>query len=603
MSNAIATIQLVSNLLYLMLALVAVRLWWRHRQVRAAAWVAGTFAAGGLVVAISLVVGEATAEAPWPLPLTKFVVLLLVALPVCLHEFVVSMEHRATATVRGLRVVAGVLAVATLALPRFAGPDEEPTGAMLAYVLAFVVVWLLLNARAAWVLISAAKGQPGVIRRRLQVLASGALGLGLAVALPAFAADDGMLAMLGGIAGALSGALFLVGFEPPGLLRAKWREREEVELHEATKHLMLAAHRDDVARTLLPCMNALIGARASALVDADGRVVGREGDAPTDVVVAGDVDGVLTVPVAGRQKVLLWTSPWSPLLGQDERRLVSRLTALSDLALDRAELFEAEQRARAEAERANREVESFVATITHDLRNPLTTIGGMADLLLGPLNDDLSERTTQFIERIRSNTTYMGALVDDILALAEVGNRPAKVEPVDLDGVANQVAVEVGMRQPLATVEVHDLPVVLGDPVRLRRLFENLIGNSLKHSGREDVRIDVSAVIQDGWLEVRILDNGRGIPPESSEQVFGLFERLDGGRSKGSGLGLAICRRLVESVGGSMWFATSSAGADLRMRVPDHLVVNQPVGEDEPADQGREQATASLEDTAQADVG
>lgn len=574
MADAAAVIQSVSNGLYVLLAIVAIRLWLADRSSRGAMWVAATFVTGGLVVVLSLVLGGGSDV---PLLVTKVLVALLIALPWCLHRFVQTMERRRDRTAQVLEAgMVGLLAV-TLAVTRFPGPEEEPTAAWMLYTAAFLVVWTATNVRVARVLLRATRGQPNVIRRRLQVLAAGSLGLALALLLPAFAPEQELLAVAGGLAGALSGVLFLVGFQPPSLLRARWREPEELALHEATKQLMLATRREEVATTLLPCMTGLVGARASALVDAAGDVVARHGAASGDLELDGE--DVLEVPVAGRQRVLLWISPWSPMFGEDERRLVARLSVLSDLALDRAERFEGEQRARAEAERANREVESFIATITHDLRNPLTTIGGMADLLLGPLSADLNDRAREFVERIRGNTGYMGALVDDILALAEVGATPARAEPVDLEEVANGVALEVGLRQPLAAIEVHSLPEIQGDPVRLRRLFENVIGNALKHGGREDIRMDVSAVRDGDWLEIRILDDGRGVPPAAAERVFGLFERLEG-RGGGTGLGLAICRKLVEQQGGSMWFATSSAGADLRIRLPADVVLRWPDGDD-----------------------
>ncbi len=578
MTDALTATQVVSNALYIVLALVSLRLWMRNRTAPGVGWVAATFVSGGLIVGLGLILGPEPVDTPaW---ITKIFVVLLLALPLSLHRFVSTLAGGSRWLGRIAELGAAGIVVVTLLLPSFPGPDEEPTAGWAVFTFAFMAVWLVLNARAAWVLMRAAKGQPNVIRRRLQVLAGGAVGLGLAIVLPSLAPTSSVLAVGGAVAGAVSGVMFLVGFAPPSLLRAWWRESEELALHDATQQLMLASHRDEVAKTLLPCMTALVGARGSALLDADGKVIGRDGEIPGDPAEAlhGSSSDVLVVPVAGKQSVVLWTSPWSPMLGEDERRLLARLTVLSDLALDRADLFEAERRAKHQAELANEEVEAFVATITHDLRNPLTTVGGMADLLLGPLEGDLTDRARDFVERIQANAKYMGALVDDILALAEVGQVKGRLEPVALQEIGEAISVEVTMREPLTEVAVHQLPVVLGDPVRLRRLFENIVGNAMKHGGREDIRIDVTAVETEGdFLELRFLDNGRGVPPEASERVFGVFERLEG-RGKGTGLGLAICRKLVEQWGGSMWFATSQGGADVRIRVPGHLVVGPGTG-------------------------
>ncbi len=576
MDQALDVVQVISNVVWVLLAVAAVRLAWRS-EGRAARLVATTFVLAASVVVTGLFLDP---DSDPPLLVVKLLILALLGIPAALHEFVYALDGTGRRLRGALLAVGAAVVVATLALTSLPEPDEPLSTAFLLYTIAFLGLWVMWTGRAGWRLLRSARGQPSVVRRRLQLLAAGAIGLGVALVLPS-AADDSSIAVavIAALAGAVAGALFLLGFAPPRLLTLWWRDPEEQALVAATAELMLADGREQIAEILLPAMVRLAGARGGALRENAGEIVATWGDVPADPGQrpAGPGDDLLRVGVAGRQEILLWTTPWSPMFGGNERRLVARLAVLADLAFDRVMRLESERAAVLDARLARAEVESFVATITHDLRSPLTAIAGMAELLSGPLIEDVDPRSRSFVERIYANTQYMSGLVDDILTLAEVRGGEGENVPVDLDRIVEDIALGIGLKTPQARVTHGGLPTVIGDPTRLRRVLENVVGNAVAHAGREDVDVRVEVLPDEsGWWQLAVRDNGRGIAPDQAEAVFAMFER-GSSEQEGTGLGLPICRSAIETMGGSIWFAPSDAGADLRIRLPQTLLVRERV--------------------------
>lgn len=574
-------VQLASTVIYVLLALIAARLWLRHRS-QAAAWVASAF----VIIGLAVLLGEALPEEDPPTLAIKGLILAILALPVFLHLFVVALEGIGQRLGRVLLGAAGALGVVTLLLPTFPDPDEDPGTLFGLYTIAFLALWAVLLGRTAWRLLRASRGQPGVIRWRMRVLGSASIGLGLSLVLPTAIADDEVSLLVQSVLGIVSGLLYLVGFAPPRAARARWRETEDEEFQSAVSRLMMATTRQDVATTVLPSLLGLMGADAGAILGQDGELLASRGLSGANdarkLQEAADEDTVVVLDLARGDQLLLRSSIYAPLFGEDERRLLHRLVGMVDLAMDRAALLSSERDARRDAERANREVEAFVATITHDLRNPLTAITGMADLLMGPLGEEVSGRAQTFVERIFANAQYMTGLVQDVLDLARINRSTMASEPVDLERIAGLVRDELAIRAPAAEVVVRQLPQVLGDETQLRRLVDNVVNNAVKHGGREDVRVEIGAHrVDEATVHITFRDNGAGVPPELAESLFELFEQAPG--SEGSGLGLAICRKIAEAMGGRLWFEPSPAGADLRLALPSSAVLGPMEGARDPA--------------------
>ncbi|WP_436651651.1 sensor histidine kinase [Actinoplanes sp. URMC 104] len=241
-----------------------------------------------------------------------------------------------------------------------------------------------------------------------------------------------------------------------------------------------------------------------------------------------------------------------------ERRVDEATAALRDDITRRQEV---EQRLR----QREAELVGFAGVVAHDLRSPLARIMGYADFLHEEAYDRLDGTQRDFLRRLRSGADHMRVLIDDLLDYATAENRPMATAPVDLRGLAEQVARDRAAERP-ARVEVGELPTVEGDPTLLRQVLDNLIGNAIKYTppDREPrVRVGCRA-LGDGRWRCEVADNGIGIPERDREAVFEAFARADGSQNfPGTGLGLAIVHRIVERHHGTVGIDANPGGGSI----------------------------------------
>jgi signal transduction histidine kinase len=253
---------------------------------------------------------------------------------------------------------------------------------------------------------------------------------------------------------------------------------------------------------------------------------------------------------------------------------------LVDLALQRVQLFEEEQHSRREAEALNNELQTLLYSVSHDLRSPIISVLGYLNCLEQEHRAELSDPGQHYLDRITVNASYMQRLIQDLLELSRIGRVDDAVEPVDLRVVAESVAEGTRFAHPSVSVDVaDDLPVVAMSDVRARQLVTNLVDNAVKHAGRPDVQVRLSATPEPcGGVTVCVADNGRGVAESYLAKAFDVFERLDAVRNgtPGTGMGLPICKRVVEGIGGTIvvdgpqpGFAT---GTTLRISLPASAV-------------------------------
>jgi signal transduction histidine kinase len=234
----------------------------------------------------------------------------------------------------------------------------------------------------------------------------------------------------------------------------------------------------------------------------------------------------------------------APVRHQVNGELIGRIFVLRDVTRE------------TEAERMR---SALVASVSHELRSPLTAITGYTDTLLhdGPW-DDTTER--EFLEVVAISASRLSALVDNLLdaATLEAGALRLQREPVRVERIAERV---LGHRRLLAgacTLHLETrpgLPLADADPLRVEQVLANLVDNAIKYSPRGGaIRVRVNS-LPDGEVVVSVSDHGLGVPAEHQAHLFERFYRADsGGRAiKGVGLGLFICRSLVESHGGKIW--------------------------------------------------
>ena len=207
----------------------------------------------------------------------------------------------------------------------------------------------------------------------------------------------------------------------------------------------------------------------------------------------------------------------------------------------------------AELEAANKELESFSYSVSHDLRAPLRAIGGFSAVIREQYAGGLPAEAQRYFSRIEQNADHMRKLVDDLLELARAGRIALARTALDMRALAEEAAREVAQHTPhSATLVLGELQGAVGDPVLLRQVWRNLIGNAVKFSrGSADPRIEVSAEPREGKTWYCVRDNGAGFDMQYADKLFGTFQRLHSAAEfEGTGVGLAIVRRIVERHGG-----------------------------------------------------
>ncbi|HMD18168.1 MAG TPA: PAS domain S-box protein [Terriglobales bacterium] len=223
---------------------------------------------------------------------------------------------------------------------------------------------------------------------------------------------------------------------------------------------------------------------------------------------------------------------------------------------DELEIRVAERTAQLEA--ANKELESFSYSVSHDLRAPLRHISGFSKLLTEEFGSTLDPGAQHYLDRIQAGTQKMGLLVDELLNLAKVGRHALNVHPAELNSVVADVIAILEPDTAGRGVQwvVADLPLVECDPVLVRQIFQNLLANALKFSRpRARAVIEVSCKEEENGQPVfMVRDNGIGFSMKYVDKLFGVFQRLHHpGDFEGTGIGLATVQRIVQKHGGRVW--------------------------------------------------
>jgi len=203
-----------------------------------------------------------------------------------------------------------------------------------------------------------------------------------------------------------------------------------------------------------------------------------------------------------------------------------------------------------ELARSNAELEQFASVASHDLQEPLRKVQAFGEQLETKYAANLPEEGIDYLRRMRSASSRMQVLIDDLLTFARVTTRAQPYEHVDLGMIAREVAEDLDSRidELRATLEIGPLPSLDADPLQMRQLMQNLLSNALKFH-RPDVppRVRLEGDERAGDVVITVRDNGIGFEDRHRERIFRVFERLHGRTSyDGTGIGLALCRRIVE---------------------------------------------------------
>lgn len=231
------------------------------------------------------------------------------------------------------------------------------------------------------------------------------------------------------------------------------------------------------------------------------------------------------------------------------------LVGLADRVVD---LLELELRTR-ELKRSNEQLAAFAGQVSHDLRNPLTAVSMSLRMLADRSEDQADDEASFLVRRAMSGADRMQSLIDELLAYARVGAELHR-SPVDLATILEDVRADLAAPLRGATFVVGDLPVVVGDPVQLRAVLQNLVANALKFTRPgEPAHVEVDSVrVRDAW-RIEVCDRGPGIPEGQRDRVFEPLARIDES-VEGSGIGLSTCRRIVEAHGGRIGLTDAAYG-------------------------------------------
>jgi signal transduction histidine kinase len=252
-----------------------------------------------------------------------------------------------------------------------------------------------------------------------------------------------------------------------------------------------------------------------------------------------------------------------------ETELLQALAESTSIAIEAAELFAnlerkvAERtaevaRRNSELEVLNKELEAFSYSVAHDLRSPLITIDGFAQVLLENTAGSLDEPNRQHLERITTAVRRMHRLINDLLGLSKIVRAPLHCDTVDLSRVAREILQTLRDSAPtrVADFVLTDGIVVPGDPGLLRVALENLLSNAWKFTARQErTRIEFgTGTDQAGRVIYFVRDNGAGFDPKYAAKLFSPFQRLHSATQfAGSGIGLATVQRIIHRHGGEIW--------------------------------------------------
>ncbi|HEY4187238.1 MAG TPA: ATP-binding protein [Polyangia bacterium] len=259
---------------------------------------------------------------------------------------------------------------------------------------------------------------------------------------------------------------------------------------------------------------------------------------------------------------LFRTSTARPPFTLDDLHLVQDLADRAALAIDNSRLVEGLERRVAERtaslEMANRELEAFAFSVSHDLRAPLRAIDGYSRILEEDHGPQLDANARRMLGVIRARAQRMNHLIEELLRLSRLGYHAVHpITEIDMRDVVETVLAGIRAANPELVIELRlgELPVALGNVELLRQVWTNLLDNAVKYSRRRPVAIvEVAGQRESGELRYTVTDHGAGFDPQYADKLFGVFQRLHtDAEFEGTGVGLALVQRIVSRHGGRVW--------------------------------------------------
>jgi signal transduction histidine kinase len=608
--NAELLVQLATHLVFVLILFVVLRNLIRDRY-RASVHIVLFFGALVLALSLSWIPDLLAAEPPgW---FARVVRLLLVALPYLLLRIVSDFADVSPRLLRGAEAGLALAAGAVLVW------EDLPAGAVVGVVAYFVG----FHAFAAVRFLAEAGRAHGVTRRRMQSAAGGTALFGVAILIAGVGAAAGAPEGWGGVPLRLSllGAAlaYLVGFVPPAILRRAW---QEPELRGFLRRVAELPWLEDLGSTIRgieagAAASFGVGRATVVLWDPESetlRLAGPEGDLdppgtrpgeliagraflegramfapdaakadPANAAIYRDwnASAIVSAPIAAggeRLGVLSVYGPRAPVFAADDLDLVQLLADQAAIVLKNRRLLEETAEARAKEE-AMRTKDDFLSAAAHDLRTPLQTILGTAQVL--ERRAAVRPEEPVHVESLRRISREAKRLNELVARLLDVGRAETAQlvgedrEPTALDHLARRACERHSTDRHPCVVQAESPVLVPVDAMRMSQVFENLIENGKKYSpqgGEITVRVWREPGPGGGEARVSVRDRGIGIPRPDFPHVFERFRRagnVDDRRFSGMGLGLYICRIIVEQHAGRIWLESRlGEGSTFHLALP-----------------------------------
>jgi hypothetical protein len=330
---------------------------------------------------------------------------------------------------------------------------------------------------------------------------------------------------------------------------------------------------------MMPEMDGISLLRAALDLDADLVAIMMTGH--------GTVDTAVEAMKVGALDYILKPFKLSIILPVLARALaVRRLRAENEeLALRVRERTAELEAVNQELEAANQQLEAFSYSIAHDLRSPLRSVGGFANILLEDFSAEWSFEAQRLLGRIVGGANHMGQLIDDLLHFSRLGRQPLSKQRLNMGTLIREVLEELRKELQARQIDIviADLPDAVGDPSLVRQVFVNLLSNALKFTRRQErAKIEVGCHLQEGGEVYFVRDNGAGFDMRFARKLFGVFQRLHRAEEfEGTGVGLSVVQRIIQRHGGRIWAeAAVDQGATFFFTLPRAEITLHPLMED-----------------------
>lgn len=227
----------------------------------------------------------------------------------------------------------------------------------------------------------------------------------------------------------------------------------------------------------------------------------------------------------------------------------------------------------AQLEAANKELESFSYSVSHDLRAPLRAIAGYSSIIEEEYANALDKEGIRLLNEVKNNAQKMGFLIDSLLAFSRLGKKAVRKAKIDMNLVVETVLkdINVGLNHK-ADIRVNELLPVYADYTLMQHVFSNLLSNAIKYSAKKEAPIiEISSRREGGGVIYSVTDNGAGFEMDYAHKLFGVFQRLHSSDEfEGNGVGLAIVSRIINKHGGRIWAVGEvNKGATFNFLLPD----------------------------------